>query len=78
MAGVLWAQLPFRQYPGVEYTRFETPPDWHEETEWSCAADVPPAGTRTAGDLTAMAEGLSLWTQDYPRADRISRKRFGV
>lgn len=73
MAGVLWAQHPFRQYPGVEYTRFETPPDWHEETEWVFARLMYPPGWndgyrgRFDGDWR---KGLSLWTQDYPRADR--------
>ena len=30
-------QKPFRQYPGVEYTSFETPPDYQEKTEFAFA-----------------------------------------
>src|SRR5579863_3617711 len=71
---VLYAfQRPFHQFPGVEYRVFETPPDWDEKTEWVFARMMFPGGTndgyrgRFDGDFR---EGLSLWTQDYPRADR--------
>jgi hypothetical protein len=66
-------QHPFRQYLGVEYRRFELPPDWQEKTEWAFARLMFPPGPldgyrgRFDGDWR---EGLSLWTQDYPRADR--------
>src|SRR5262249_10229626 len=66
-------QRPFRQYQGVEYTDFETPPDWQEKTEWALARLMFPPGAndgyrgRFDGDWR---RGLSLWTQDYPRADR--------
>jgi hypothetical protein len=66
-------QRPFRQYPGVEYRRFELPPDWEEKTEWVFARLMFPPGPndgyrgRYDGDWRL---GLSLWTQDYPRADR--------
>jgi Domain of unknown function (DUF4159) len=66
-------QRPFRQYPGVEYRRFELPPDWEEKTEWAFARLMFPPGPndgyrgRYDGDWRL---GLSLWTQDYPRADR--------
>src|SRR5579862_1992753 len=71
---VLYAfQRPFHQFPGVEYRQFETPPDWDEKTEWAFARLMFPPGAndgyrgRFDGDFR---EGLSLWTQDYPRADR--------
>ncbi len=71
---VLYAfQHPFRQYPGVEYGRFELPADWEEKTEWAFARLMFPPGAndgyrgRFDGDWRL---GLSLWTQDYPRADR--------
>lgn len=74
LAGALYAfQRPFRQYPGVEYDNFETPPDWQEKTEWAFARLMFPPGQndgyrgRFDGDFR---QGLSLWTQDYPRADR--------
>ena len=66
-------QRPFRQYPGVEYRRFELPPGWDEKTEWAFARLMFPPGPndgyrgRFDGDWRL---GLSLWTQDYPRADR--------
>ena len=72
--GALYAvQRPFRQYPGVEYTHFELPPDWKEPGEWAFARLMFPPGPndgyagRFDGDWR---QGLSLWTQDYPRADR--------
>ncbi len=66
-------QHPFRQYPGVEYRSFELTPDWQEKTEWAFARLMFPPGAndgyrgRFDGDWRL---GLSLWTQDYPRADR--------
>ncbi len=66
-------QRPFRQYQGVEYSEFETPADWQEKTEWAFARLMFPPGAndgyrgRFDGDWR---KGLSLWTQDYPRADR--------
>lgn len=72
--GTLYAfQRPFRQYPGVEYFDMPLPPDWQEKTEWAFARLMYPPGPndgyagRFDGDWR---EGLSLWTQDYPRADR--------
>jgi hypothetical protein len=71
--GCVYAQKPFRQYPGVEYYRFETPPDAQEKTEFQFARLMFPPGWndgyrgRFDGDWRL---GLSLWTQDYPRADR--------
>src|SRR5579864_1218408 len=66
-------QRPFRQYEGVEYRDFELPPDYQEKTEWVFARLMYPPGPndgyrgRFSGDWH---QGLSLWTQDYPRADR--------
>jgi hypothetical protein len=72
--GSLFAfQKPFRQYPGVEYESFETPSDWQEPGEFIFARMMFPGGAndgyypRFQGDWR---RGLSLWTQDYPRADR--------
>jgi len=69
----LYAIQPFREYPGVEYENFPIPPDWNERTEWVFARLMYPPGPndgyrgRFDGDWR---QGLSLWTQDYPRADR--------
>ena len=66
-------QRPFRQLHGVEYWEFDLTPDWQEKTEWAFARLMFPPGWndgyrgRFDGDWR---KGLSLWTQDYPRADR--------
>ena len=66
-------QLPFRQFHGVEYREFELPDDWKDPGEWAFARLMFPPGPndgyrgRFDGDWRL---GLSLWTQDYPRADR--------
>ena len=66
-------QRPFRQYHGVEYYNFELPPDWNQPAEFAFARLMYPPGPndgyagRFDGDWR---NGLSLWTQDYPRADR--------
>jgi hypothetical protein len=69
-------QKPFRQYSGVEYRLGEIalPTDWNVPAEFTFARLMYPNGgpmdgyyPRFQGDWR---EGLSLWTQDYPRADR--------
>src|SRR5271168_2530235 len=73
LSAVYAFQHPFRQYHGVEYYSFELTPDWQEKTEWAFARLMYPPGPndgyrgRFDGDWR---QGLSLWTQDYPRADR--------
>jgi hypothetical protein len=76
--GTLYAfQMPFREFPGVEYRigDIPLPPDWTERTEWAFARLMyPPAryvrygGFRFGGGQ--WTQGNSIWTQDYPRADR--------
>ncbi len=66
---------PFREYPGVEYGLGEIalPPDAHVNSEWTFARLMFPGGEndgyrgRFDGDWR---EGNTLWTQDFPRADR--------
>jgi hypothetical protein len=72
--GVLYAfQRPFQQFHGVEYDEFALPQDWQEKGEWAFGRLMFPPGPndgyrgRFDGDWR---QGLSLWTQDYPRADR--------
>jgi hypothetical protein len=73
IGGLYAFQRPFKQYPGVEYFSFELTPDWQEKGEWAFARLMFPPGPndgyagRFDGDFR---QGLSLWTQDYPRADR--------
>ncbi len=67
---------PFREYPGVEYRENELPmpPDGSIKTEWTFARLMFPPGEndgyRWRFGNQDWREGLSLWTQDYPRADR--------
>ncbi|MBV8817460.1 MAG: DUF4159 domain-containing protein, partial [Acidobacteriaceae bacterium] len=66
---------PFREYNGVEYRVGDVPlpPDSEEKTEWAFARLMYPPGWndgyrgRFGGDWRY---GMSLWTQDFPRADR--------
>ena len=74
LAAALYAfQRPFREYPSVEYGYMQLPPDWKEKAEWTFARLMYPPGPndgyrgRFDGDWRL---GLSLWTQDFPRADR--------
>jgi len=80
-ATAIWAsaisgtQRPFREYPGMEYNDFPKPDDYREKTEWAFARLMyPDSGLRRGfgfrrggGDWR---EGNTMWTQDYPRADR--------
>src|SRR5882762_9440538 len=71
--GALFAfQRPFRQFPGVEYFQFELTPDWQEKTEFVFARLMFPPGPLNGyrGRDADWHTGMSLWTQDYPRADR--------
>jgi hypothetical protein len=76
VCGALLAyQKPFRQYPGVEYDDFPLPKDWNEKTEFVFARLMyPPApgvrGGGFRGYRTDWTHGGTMWTQDYPRADR--------
>src|ERR1700761_6831905 len=73
LVSVLYAQRPFREYPSVEYGYMQLPSDYKVPAEWSFARLMFPGGPndgyrgRFDGDWR---EGMTLWTQDYPRADR--------
>jgi Domain of unknown function (DUF4159) len=71
--GSLYAfQRPFREYPGLEYNNFPLPPDWDHEAEWTFARLMYPQ-YRFQGfgyGSSNWQHGNSMWTQDYPRADR--------
>jgi Domain of unknown function (DUF4159) len=70
----VFAQRAFRQYPSVEYGEsIPLPPDWNQPAEWTFARLMYPPGPLDGyrGRFDGpWQEGLSLWTQDYPRADR--------
>ncbi len=71
---------PFREYPGVEYQvgTIPLPPDWRERTEFTFARLMYPSAPGGRGGFGGFRgrergpwnEGNSIWTQDYPRADR--------
>jgi hypothetical protein len=67
-------QRPFREYPGIEYNDFPLPADWQTKGEWTFARLMYPTvnGRRGFGfrSSDSWAKGYSMWTQDYPRADR--------
>jgi hypothetical protein len=77
-ASVLCAyQKPFRQYPGIEYDNFPLPSDYQEKAEFAFARLMYPQirggrGGRVFGAYGDgnWTQGFSMWTQDYPRADR--------
>src|ERR1019366_8279988 len=73
--GALYAfQRPFRPFNGVEYAigDIPMPPDWQEKTEWAFARLMFPPGPLNGyrGRDLDWHVGVSLWTQDFPRADR--------
>jgi Domain of unknown function (DUF4159) len=74
--GTLYAfQKPWREYPGVEYNNFPAPADGQVPSEWVFARIMYPPGpldgySRTGRFTGDYRLGRSLWTQDYPRADR--------
>jgi hypothetical protein len=75
VAAVLFAfQRPFRQFNGVEYSigDIPLPPDYQEKTEWTFARLMFPPGPLNGyrGRDLDWHVGVSLWSQDFPRADR--------
>ena len=64
-------QQPFRQYPGIEYEEFALPADAGQPAEWTFARLMYPQSRRARGFRGGdWRHGNSMWTQDYPRADR--------
>ena len=61
--GVLRAQRPFKEYPGVEYTDFPLPPDYLKKTDWTRAR-------LHYQDYMYSERRRGSWTTDYPRSDR--------
>ncbi len=71
---VLWAQRPFREFPGIEYQPGQIPTgDTQEKTEWAFARLMYPPVGRYYGGVEfygSWKAGGSNWTMDYPRSDR--------
>ena len=65
-------QLPFREYPAIEYNDFALPGDYQDKTDWAFGRLMypPSPGARFDRAGRYWAQGNSSWTQDYPRADR--------
>ena len=74
-------QRAFREYPSVEYGRsVPLPPNWDRPAEWTFARLMYPPGPLDGyrGRFNGpWQQGLSLWTQDYPRADRALANAVG-
>ena len=76
----LHSQRPFVQYPGVEHDEDPLGPGAELPAEWTFARLMFPPGWndgyqgRFDGDYH---KGLSLWTQDYPTADRFFARAVG-
>lgn len=70
--GVLRAQKPFKEYPGVEYNDFPLPPDYQKKAEWTRARLRYPdfRGIAGPGFRYRRRGGDMTWTTDYPRSDR--------
>jgi hypothetical protein len=65
---------PFKEYAGIEHPlgSVPLPPDYKEKTEWVFARLMYPGGWNDGyqGREWDWHEGRSLWTQDFPSADR--------
>ena len=74
LAAALYAfQKPFREYPGLEYSKFPIPPDYQDKSEWVFARLMYPPVGRYYGGVAFTGnwkDGASNWTMDYPRSDR--------
>jgi hypothetical protein len=74
LACAVFAQRPFRQFPGWEYYNFPLPPDYKVPEEWTFARLMYPT-YRVQIDWQFhpgfdWREGYTNWTIDYPRSDR--------
>jgi len=66
-------QREFREYPAIEYNNFPLPDGYQRPAEWVFARLMyPPAPTARfdRSGRRGWMNGMSSWTQDYPRADR--------
>jgi hypothetical protein len=74
MTALFAFQRPFRELPGIEYRMgaIPLPADYQERTEWAFARLMYPPGPLNGyyGRDLDWHTGISLWSQDFPRADR--------
>lgn len=69
LTAVVFAQKPFRQYPGWEYDDFPLPKDYQVPAEWVFGRLMFPS-IRVFRGAPDWRQGQSDWTIDYPRSDR--------
>jgi hypothetical protein len=74
LAGLRAFQMPFREYPAMEYNTFPLPEDFREKSEFVFARLMFPPDPYTqfgrVGGRRDWREGYTSWTNDYPRSDR--------
>ena len=72
VAGLCAFQMPFREYPGMEYSNFPLPADYQQPSEFVLARLMyPPHPYGMFGmGWGDWRHGRTSWTNDYPRADR--------
>jgi len=80
LLSAVYAQRPFREYPGREYNDFPLPPDYQQKAEWVFARLMYPPSTMGRRGFRGggfgrygggnWTQGYSAWTTDYPRSDR--------
>lgn len=71
--GVVLAQNPFKEYPGLEYNSFPVPPDADRKTEWTRARLRYPDTIGYPYKRLMLRDGgefSGYWSMDYPRSDR--------
>jgi Domain of unknown function (DUF4159) len=67
LLGIIYGQMPFREYPAIEYYNFPLPPTWQEKTEWQFGRLIYGGVDPHRG---LMPLNYARWTMDYPRSDR--------
>jgi hypothetical protein len=68
---LLFAQKPFQEYPGREYTNFPLPHDYQAKTDWTRARlRYRDYSGNVLGGRRGGFGGAGSWTTDYPRSDR--------
>ena len=75
MSALYAFQKPFREYPGVEYSKFPLPPDYKDSAEWTFARLMyPPVGryTRRLPDAGRLARGRLQLDHRLSRAPTVT------
>lgn len=73
VCSILFAQKPFKAWPGIEYDEFPLPAGWNQPAEWTRARLRYPDVYGYPDSQLVMGDGRAFpgyWTMDYPRSDR--------